>query len=334
MKTLQMFLLLMNSSEDVVTLCFGKFMEWQSSLQMCFRFHFIRNLVCLQSGRFETHTKVCLSISSFHEESWQPSWSMRTALTALIAFFPTNGKVMLLSILTVSAHLRPSCMYMRYENGMVSCFHLLVLCRVQWRQWTRQRLSEFRWQRNLGVIFLSHKYNCVVHFLLRIQWMVLWLHYRFDTAGNCRHKIPQGSSTEKQEVMRRLHAFLLAQDSTESAPASVCGPETPEPGQSSTSSTQAASDESTDLICDSGQECLTSDIPACEQKAHRRILESPPPASSSSCSAPRPVNQAGTVPAHSSGVQVLLQKCIKALDTILLSLLMVLGVIAAWRCSR
>lgn len=41
-----------------------------------------------QSGRFETQTKICLSISSYHPEHWQPSWSMRTALTALIAFFP------------------------------------------------------------------------------------------------------------------------------------------------------------------------------------------------------------------------------------------------------
>ena len=46
----------------------------------------------LQSGRFETNTKICLSISSYHPEQWQPSWSMRTALTALIAFFPTPGQ--------------------------------------------------------------------------------------------------------------------------------------------------------------------------------------------------------------------------------------------------
>lgn len=43
------------------------------------------------SGRFETHKKICLSISSFHPKNWQPSWSIRTVLTALIAFFPTPG---------------------------------------------------------------------------------------------------------------------------------------------------------------------------------------------------------------------------------------------------
>lgn len=44
------------------------------------------------NGRFETGVKICLSISSHHPEHWQPSWSMRTALTALIAFMPTPGQ--------------------------------------------------------------------------------------------------------------------------------------------------------------------------------------------------------------------------------------------------
>lgn len=48
-------------------------------------------LMLSPTGRFETHTKICLSISSHHPEHWQPSWSVRTALTALIAFFPTPG---------------------------------------------------------------------------------------------------------------------------------------------------------------------------------------------------------------------------------------------------
>lgn len=43
------------------------------------------------NGRFETGIKICLSISSHHPEHWQPSWSVRTALTALVAFLPTPG---------------------------------------------------------------------------------------------------------------------------------------------------------------------------------------------------------------------------------------------------
>eukprot|EP01024_Parvocaulis_polyphysoides_P054171 TRINITY_DN545_c0_g2_i1.p1 TRINITY_DN545_c0_g2~~TRINITY_DN545_c0_g2_i1.p1 ORF type:complete len:310 (-),score=43.93 TRINITY_DN545_c0_g2_i1:236-1078(-) len=44
------------------------------------------------NGRFEVGRKICLSISERHPEEWQPSWSLRTALTALIAFLPTPGK--------------------------------------------------------------------------------------------------------------------------------------------------------------------------------------------------------------------------------------------------
>ncbi|CAD5214443.1 unnamed protein product [Bursaphelenchus xylophilus] len=50
------------------------------------------NLVLLTpNGRFETNTKICLSISGYHPETWLPSWSIRTAILALIGFFPTEG---------------------------------------------------------------------------------------------------------------------------------------------------------------------------------------------------------------------------------------------------
>jgi ubiquitin-conjugating enzyme E2 J1 len=38
------------------------------------------------SGRFEQNKEICLSISNFHEESWNPAWDVRTALTALRPF--------------------------------------------------------------------------------------------------------------------------------------------------------------------------------------------------------------------------------------------------------
>lgn len=43
------------------------------------------------NGRFEINKKICLSISGHHPESWQPSWSLRTALLAIIGFMPTHG---------------------------------------------------------------------------------------------------------------------------------------------------------------------------------------------------------------------------------------------------
>ncbi|XP_069700001.1 ubiquitin-conjugating enzyme E2 J1-like [Periplaneta americana] len=50
------------------------------------------NIILLTpNGRFETNKKICLSISGHHPETWQPSWSIRTALLALIAFMPTPG---------------------------------------------------------------------------------------------------------------------------------------------------------------------------------------------------------------------------------------------------
>ncbi|XP_050430620.1 ubiquitin-conjugating enzyme E2 J1-like isoform X2 [Adelges cooleyi] len=51
------------------------------------------NIILLTpNGRWETNKKICLSISSHHPETWQPSWSIRTALLALIAFMTTNGQ--------------------------------------------------------------------------------------------------------------------------------------------------------------------------------------------------------------------------------------------------
>lgn len=50
------------------------------------------NIILLTpNGRFEVNKKICLSISGYHPETWQPSWSIRTALLALIAFMPTKG---------------------------------------------------------------------------------------------------------------------------------------------------------------------------------------------------------------------------------------------------
>ncbi|CAB3375406.1 Hypothetical predicted protein [Cloeon dipterum] len=51
------------------------------------------NIILLTpSGRFEVNKKICLSISGHHPETWQPSWSIRTALLALVAFMPTDGQ--------------------------------------------------------------------------------------------------------------------------------------------------------------------------------------------------------------------------------------------------
>lgn len=38
------------------------------------------------SGRFAPNTRLCLSMSDYHEESWNPSWSVATILTGLLSF--------------------------------------------------------------------------------------------------------------------------------------------------------------------------------------------------------------------------------------------------------
>ncbi|PRP74420.1 ubiquitin-conjugating enzyme E2, J1 (predicted) [Planoprotostelium fungivorum] len=51
------------------------------------------NIVLLTpNGRFEVNKKICLSISAYHPEFWQPGWSIRTVLVALIGFMPTKGE--------------------------------------------------------------------------------------------------------------------------------------------------------------------------------------------------------------------------------------------------
>ncbi|EOA13911.1 hypothetical protein CARUB_v10027028mg [Capsella rubella] len=49
------------------------------------------------NGRFVTQKKICLSMSDFHPESWNPMWSVSSILTGLLSFMmdnsPTTGSV-------------------------------------------------------------------------------------------------------------------------------------------------------------------------------------------------------------------------------------------------
>lgn len=49
------------------------------------------------NGRFKTHTRLCLSISDFHPDTWNPAWSVATILTGLLSFMletaPTLGSI-------------------------------------------------------------------------------------------------------------------------------------------------------------------------------------------------------------------------------------------------
>eukprot|EP00884_Botryococcus_braunii_P008874 jgi/Botrbrau1/17989/Bobra.0460s0005.1 len=43
------------------------------------------------SGRFATKTKLCLSMTDFHPESWNPLWSVGTILSGLLSFMYDNA---------------------------------------------------------------------------------------------------------------------------------------------------------------------------------------------------------------------------------------------------
>jgi len=42
------------------------------------------------SGRFNPNNKICFSMSDFHPESWEPSWSIRTILSGFVSFMNGN----------------------------------------------------------------------------------------------------------------------------------------------------------------------------------------------------------------------------------------------------
>lgn len=42
------------------------------------------------NGRFKTNTRLCLSMSDFHPDTWNPTWSVGTILTGLLSFMLEN----------------------------------------------------------------------------------------------------------------------------------------------------------------------------------------------------------------------------------------------------
>ena len=44
-----------------------------------------------ENGRFETNQKICLNMTGYHPESWQPSWSVRVILLAIRGYFTEDA---------------------------------------------------------------------------------------------------------------------------------------------------------------------------------------------------------------------------------------------------
>ena len=47
-------------------------------------------MMVTESGRFAVDQKICLSISDFHPESWNPAWTVNTIIIGLVSFM-TSG---------------------------------------------------------------------------------------------------------------------------------------------------------------------------------------------------------------------------------------------------
>ena len=43
-----------------------------------------------ETGRFQTNARICLSISDYHPESWNPVWPVSSVIVGLISFFTTE----------------------------------------------------------------------------------------------------------------------------------------------------------------------------------------------------------------------------------------------------
>ena len=44
------------------------------------------------SGRFKENTRICMSMSDYHPESWNPLWNVHTIVIGLISFFVDNER--------------------------------------------------------------------------------------------------------------------------------------------------------------------------------------------------------------------------------------------------
>lgn len=62
------------------------------------------------NGRFKINTRLCLSISDFHPDTWNPAWSVSTILTGLLSFMVHS---------------------LKYFDSVISERYLIIVLRLQ-----------------------------------------------------------------------------------------------------------------------------------------------------------------------------------------------------------
>jgi len=65
---------------------FGGFYHGKLIFPKDYPFRPPRIIMITPNGRFQTNTRLCLSISDFHPDTWNPAWSAATILTGLLSF--------------------------------------------------------------------------------------------------------------------------------------------------------------------------------------------------------------------------------------------------------
>mmetsp|Transcript_17148 Transcript_17148/g.26502 ORF Transcript_17148/g.26502 Transcript_17148/m.26502 type:complete len:119 (-) Transcript_17148:305-661(-) len=48
-------------------------------------------MLITESGRFDVNRRICLSISDYHPEQWNPVWPVRSIIIGLISFFTSKS---------------------------------------------------------------------------------------------------------------------------------------------------------------------------------------------------------------------------------------------------
>ena len=66
--------------------CSGGFYHGKLVFPKDYPFRPPRIIMITPNGRFQTNTRLCLSISDFHPDTWNPAWSVATILTGLLSF--------------------------------------------------------------------------------------------------------------------------------------------------------------------------------------------------------------------------------------------------------
>ena len=101
-------------------------------------------MLVTESGRFHQNRRICLSISDYHPESWNPVWPVRSIIIGLISFFVTEEH-------TVGSYETP--FDQRKKIAMASCDKVAAHPMFQ------KCLGE--WKGNIGMIKNFEKENNV-----------------------------------------------------------------------------------------------------------------------------------------------------------------------------